>query len=104
MILKNPSDILPTRTGKEPLHRERLFAYLKKGDVIGAAYPTKDPNGLAESDYYLYRLGEEVSIGKIDIVKLIGALSAKVIDTEGYVPHQPLFTTGKELLDLDVIK
>lgn len=72
---------------------------IRKEDVLETQYPTKDPNGQAESDYYLYRFDEEVSIGKIDIVRLVKDLSAKEMNSPtGYSLNQPLFTTGEELI------
>lgn len=87
------------QTGEYRVFHVKDHAYLRKEDVLETGYPTKDPTGQAESDYYLYRFDEEVSIGKIDIVRLIEKLSRKAVDTEeGKAPEQPLFTTCKELI------
>lgn len=86
-------------TGEYRVFHVKDHAYLRKEDVLETGYPTKDPNGQAESDYYLYRFDEEVSIGKIDIVKLIDDLSVKAISSpEGYIANQPLFISAQELI------
>ena len=88
------------QTGEYRVFHVKDHAYLRKEDVLETGYPTKDPNGQAESDYYLYRFDEEVSIGDIDIVSLVSALEQKALDgSDGYVKHQPLFSNGKEVKD-----
>lgn len=87
------------KTGKYRVFHVKDHAYLEKKDVLETKYPTKNPNGQPESDYYLYRFDEEVSIGKIDIVRLIDELSSQAIfSTEGYVQNQPLFITAQDLI------
>ena len=87
-------------TGEYFVFHVKDHAYLKKEDVLETGYPTKDPNGQAESDYYLYRFDEEVSVGKIDIVTLIKDLSAQALSSsEGYVLHQPLFISAQDLIN-----
>ena len=54
-------------------------------------YP-REPKG----DYFIFRFDEEVSLGRLDISRLI---STHRIFDKNYVENAPLYSTGKELME-----
>lgn len=87
------------KTGEYHVFHVKDHAYLKKEDVVETKYPTK-VEGQADSDYYLFRFDEEVSIGKIDLPLLIKDLAREAADSkDGYVIEQPLFIGCDRLID-----
>ena len=67
------------------------FAEMTEERMRQALYP-REPKG----DYFIFRFDEEVSLGRLDISRLI---STHRIFDKNYVENAPLYATGKELLD-----
>ncbi len=81
--------------GHEHENKYRVFhvhhhAYIKEDRMRETLYPS-EPKG----NYFCYVFDEEVTLGKLDIQRLI---SQKRIDDREYVDGAPIFMTGKELI------
>ncbi len=67
------------------------YAEMTEERMRQALYP-REPKG----DYFIFRFDEEVSIGKVDISRLI---STHRIWDKDFVENAPLYPTGKELME-----
>lgn len=81
--------------GHEHENKYRVFhvhhhAYIKEDRMRETLYPS-EPKG----NYFCYVFDEEVTLGKLDVQRLI---SQKRIDDREYVDGAPIFMTGKELI------
>ena len=81
--------------GHEHENKYRVFhvhhhAYIKEDRMRETLYPS-EPKG----NYFCYVFDEEVTLGKLDIQRLI---SQKRIDDREYVDGAPIFMSGKELI------
>lgn len=81
--------------GHEHENKYRVFhvhhhAYIKEDRMRETLYPS-EPKG----NYFCYVFDEEVTLGKLDIQRLI---SQKRIDDREYVDGAPIFMTGKEII------
>ena len=81
--------------GHEHENKYRVFhvhhhAYIKEDRMRETLYPS-EPRG----NYFCYVFDEEVTLGKLDVQRLI---SQKRIDDREYVDGAPIFMTGKELI------
>ena len=81
--------------GHEHENKYRVFhvhhhAYIKEDRMRETLYPS-EPKG----NYFCYVFDEEVTLGKLDIQRLI---SQKRIDDREYVDGAPIFMNGKELI------
>ena len=81
--------------GHEHENKYRVFhvhhhAFIKKDRMSKTLYPS-EPKG----NYFCYVFDEEVTLGKLDIQRLI---SQKRIDDREYVDGAPIFMNGKELI------
>lgn len=81
--------------GHEHENKYRVFhvhhhAYIKEDRMRETLYPS-EPKG----NYFCYVFDEEVTLGKLDVQRLI---SQKRIDEREYVDGAPIFMTGKELI------
>lgn len=81
--------------GHEHENKYRVFhvhhhAYIKEDRMRETLYPS-EPKG----NYFCYVFDEEVTLGKLDVHRLI---SQKRIDDREYVDGAPIFMTGKELI------
>ena len=81
--------------GHEHENKYRVFhvhhhAYIKEERMRETLYPS-EPKG----NYFCYVFDEEVTLGKLDIQRLI---SQKRIDDREYVDGAPIFMSGKELI------
>ena len=53
-----------------------------------------------KGNYFFFRFDEEVNVGRINIVDLIKDLKKKHLEEHGsYVPHEPLFSTAKDVMN-----
>lgn len=81
--------------GHEHENKYRVFhvhhhAYIKEDRMRETLYPS-EPKG----NYFCYVFDEEVTLGKLDVQRLI---SQKRIDDREYVDGAPIFMSGKELI------
>lgn len=81
--------------GHEHENKYRVFhvhhhAYIKEDRMRETLYPS-EPKG----NYFCYVFDEEVTLGKLDVQRLI---SQKRIDDREYVDGAPIFMTGKEII------
>lgn len=81
--------------GHEHENKYRVFhvhhhAYIKEDRMRETLYPS-EPKG----NYFCYVFDEEVTLGKLDVHRLI---SQKRIDDREYVDGAPIFMSGKELI------
>lgn len=81
--------------GHEHENKYRVFhvhhhAYIKEDRMRETLYPS-EPKG----NYFCYVFDEEVTLGKLDVQRLI---SQKRIDDREYIDGAPIFMTGKELI------
>lgn len=81
--------------GHEHENKYRVFhvhhhAYIKEDRMRETLYPS-EPKG----NYFCYVFDEEVTLGKLDIQRLI---SQKRIDDREYIDGAPIFMSGKELI------
>ena len=81
--------------GHEHENKYRVFhvhhhAFIKEDRMRETLYPS-EPKG----NYFCYVFDEEVTLGKLDIQRLI---SQKRIDDREYVDGAPIFMSGKELI------
>ena len=81
--------------GHEHENKYRVFhvhhhAYIKEERMRETLYPS-EPKG----NYFCYVFDEEVTLGKLDVQRLI---SQKRIDDREYVDGAPIFMTGKEII------
>lgn len=81
--------------GHEHENKYRVFhvhhhAFIKKDRMRETLYPSE-----SKGNYFCYVFDEEVTLGKLDVQRLI---SQKRIDDREYVDGAPIFMTGKELI------
>lgn len=81
--------------GHEHENKYRVFhvhhhAYIKEDRMRETLYPS-EPKG----NYFCYVFDEEVTLGKLDVQRLI---SQKRIDDREYVDGAPIFMSGKEII------
>ena len=81
--------------GHEHENKYRVFhvhhhAYIKEDRMRETLYPS-EPKG----NYFCYVFDEEVTLGKLDVQRLI---SQKRIDDREYIDGAPIFMTGKEII------
>ena len=81
--------------GHEHENKYRVFhvhhhAYIKEDRMRETLYPS-EPKG----NYFCYVFDEEVTLGKLDVHRLI---SQKRIDDREYIDGAPIFMTGKEII------
>ena len=81
--------------GHEHENKYRVFhvhhhAYIKEDRMRETLYPS-EPKG----NYFCYVFDEEVTLGKLDIQRLI---SQKRIDDREYIDGAPIFMSGKEII------
>lgn len=81
--------------GHEHENKYRVFhvhhhAYIKEDRMRETLYPS-EPKG----NYFCYVFDEEVTLGKLDVQRLI---SQKRIDDREYIDGAPIFMSGKELI------
>lgn len=81
--------------GHEHENKYRVFhvhhhAYIKEDRMRETLYPSE-----SKGNYFCYVFDEEVTLGKLDVQRLI---SQKRIDDREYVDGAPIFMTGKELI------
>ena len=81
--------------GHEHENKYRVFhvhhhAYIKEDRMRETLYPS-EPKG----NYFCYVFDEEVTLGKLDVQRLI---SQKRIDDREYIDGAPIFMMGKELI------
>ena len=81
--------------GHEHENKYRVFhvhhhAFIKKDRMSETLYPSE-----SKGNYFCYVFDEEVTLGKLDVQRLI---SQKRIDDREYVDGAPIFMTGKELI------
>jgi len=67
-----------------------IFSVMKDERMKQAQYPIE-----AKDEYYIFRFDEEVSIGRIDIHRLI---TTHRISDKDFVEGMPLYPKGNELL------
>ena len=77
------------KENKYHVFRIHDYAVMTEERMVKALYPRK-PKG----DYFIFRFDEEVSVGKIDINRLIGMRRLEPNFTEG----APIYLKGEELL------
>ena len=50
--------------------------------------------------HFFYRFDEEITLGKLDVARLLNALKAKLLSEVGAIsPEEPLFSTAKDVLN-----
>ncbi|MBP3689115.1 MAG: hypothetical protein J6I54_03925 [Bacteroidaceae bacterium] len=50
--------------------------------------------------HFFYRFDEEITLGKLDVARLLKALKAKLLSEVGAIsPEEPLFSTAKDVLN-----
>lgn len=81
--------------GHEHENKYRVFhvhhhAFIKKDRMSETLYPSE-----SKGNYFCYVFDEEVTLGKLDVQRLI---SQKRIDDREYIDGAPIFMTGKELI------
>lgn len=81
--------------GHEHENKYRVFhvhhhAYIKEDRMRETLYPS-EPKG----NYFCYVFDEEVTLGKLDVQRLI---SQKRIDDREYIDGAPIFMSGKEII------
>lgn len=81
--------------GHEHENKYRVFhvhhhAYIKEDRMRETLYPSE-----SKGNYFCYVFDEEVTLGKLDVQRLI---SQKRIDDREYIDGAPIFMTGKELI------
>lgn len=81
--------------GHEHENKYRVFhvhhhAFIKKDRMRETLYPSE-----SKGNYFCYVFDEEVTLGKLDVQRLI---SQKRIDDREYVDGAPIFMSGKELI------
>jgi hypothetical protein len=77
------------KENKYHVFRIHDYAVMKEERMVKAGYPRK-PKG----DYFIFRFDEEVSVGKIDINRLIGMRRLE----PNFIEGAPIYLKGEELL------